>query len=90
MAGPGKADRGDSERERESRRILKDIASETEVSGNSFVNRMAKRTHDHMTAADADTSDRMDYLGTRIGRILGPVLAIGLVIWFVLFIVQGG
>jgi hypothetical protein len=90
MAGPGNADQGDSERERESRRILKGIAGETEVSGNSFVDRMAKRTHDHMAATDADPSDRIEYWGTRIGRILGPVLAIGLVIWFVIYLVRGG
>ena len=90
MAGPGKTDREESEHERESRRILKGIASETAVSGNSFVNRMAKRTQDHMNAADTDQSDRIEYIGTRIGRVLGPVIAIALVVWFVIFIVRGG
>jgi hypothetical protein len=90
MAGQGQPRGGESERERESRRILKGIAGEAEVSGTSFVDRMAQRTRDHLNAADADPSDRIDYIGTRIGRVLGPVIAIALVVWFVLFLVQGG
>lgn len=88
MVAPGNKD--EEERAREAGRILKGIASETAVSGNSFINRAVKRTHDHMNAADTDKSDRIEYIGTRIGRVLGPVIAVGLVVWFVVFIVRGG
>ncbi len=90
MAGRGHPGGQDNEREREARRILKGIAGETEVSGTSFASRMARRAHDHMTAADADPADRIDYIGTRIGRVLGPAIAVALVVWFVLFLVRGG
>jgi len=85
MAGPP-----DSERERESRRILSGIARETEPGGASFIARTAKGAHDHLTAADADPADRIEYWGTRIGRVLGLVLAVAMLIWLVLFVVQAG
>ncbi len=73
----------------ESRRILERIARETDPSGTSFVARAVKDAHDHVTATDADRSDPIEYWGTRVGRALGLLLAIGLMIWLVLFIIRG-
>ena len=64
---PGNHDDG----ERESRRILERIGREDQSSGVSFIARTAQNVRDHVTAADADKSDRIEYWGTRIGRSLG-------------------
>ncbi|RUV27780.1 MULTISPECIES: hypothetical protein [unclassified Mesorhizobium] len=80
------AERQDSDDE--SRRIIERVARETDPGGTSFMARTAKGARDHVTAADADQSDPIEYWGTRIGRVLGLVVAIGLLIWLVLFISQ--
>ncbi|WP_421915697.1 hypothetical protein [Mesorhizobium sp.] len=80
---------GRQDSEDESRRILERIARETDPAGASFVARAVKDAHDHVTAADADRSDPIEYWGTRVGRTLGLVLAVGLMIWLVLFITRG-
>jgi hypothetical protein len=72
----------------ESRRIIERVARETDPGGTSFFARTAKGAHDHITAADADRSDPIEYWGTRIGRALGLIIAIGLLIWLVLFVTQ--
>ncbi|TPJ32517.1 hypothetical protein FJ492_08790 [Mesorhizobium sp. B2-5-4] len=75
--------------DRESRRILQRVAQETDPAGNSFVARTAKGMHDHVSAADADRSDPIEVWGTRVGRILGLLLALGLMVWLVLFLTRG-
>ncbi|MDX8465553.1 hypothetical protein RFM26_07630 [Mesorhizobium sp. VK23B] len=76
--------------ENESRRILERVARETAPGGASFVARAAKDARDHMTAADADRSDPIEVWGTRIGRTLGLIIAIGLLAWLVYVATQGG
>lgn len=55
--------------------------SET-IAGSTFV-RMADRAKNHMSAADKDEDDKIEVWGTRIGRGLGAVFAVGLVIYLV-------
>ncbi|UCI30605.1 hypothetical protein [Mesorhizobium sp. B4-1-4] len=81
------AERQDSDTE--SRRILERVARETDPAGNSFVARTAKGVRDHVAASDADRTDRIEVWGTRIGRILGLLLALGLMVWLVLFLTRG-
>ena len=81
------AERQDSEKE--SRRILERVARETDPSGTSFVARTAKGMRDHVAAADADRTDPIEVWGTRIGRILGLLLALGMMVWLVLFLTRG-
>jgi hypothetical protein len=81
------AERQDSENE--SRRILERVARETDPSGTSFVARTAKGMRDHVAAADADRTDPIEVWGTRIGRILGLLLALGMMVWLVLFLTRG-
>ncbi|WP_192249658.1 hypothetical protein [Mesorhizobium silamurunense] len=76
--------------ENESRRILERVARETAPGGTSFVARAAKDARDHVTAADTDRSDPIEYWGTRIGRTLGLIIAIGLLAWLVYVATQGG
>ncbi|SFO42453.1 hypothetical protein SAMN03159463_01846 [Mesorhizobium sp. NFR06] len=74
----------------ESRRILERVARETAPGGASFIARTAKDARDHMTAADADRADPIEYWGTRIGRTLGFFIAIGLLVWLVYAVTRGG
>mgnify|MGYP001057860187 CR=1 FL=1 len=80
----------DSDGEKESRRILDRIARESEGGGTSYVSRKAGEMRDHLGAADVDKADRIEHIGTRIGRTLGFVLTIGLILWLVNFLVRGG
>ncbi|CAN7194257.1 hypothetical protein [Mesorhizobium sp. LjNodule214] len=73
------------ESDTESRRILERVEQETAPGGNSFVARTAKGARDHVTAADADRADPIEIWGTRIGRGLGLIIAIGLLAWLVYF-----
>lgn len=75
--------------EAESRRILKRIATEEETGGSSFIARTAKGAFERVSAKDADRSDALDYWGTRIGRTLGFVFAVGLMVWLVVYLTRG-
>lgn len=63
--------------EREARRILERVARETEPSG---------------PAQDigAVRDDPIEYWGTRIGRALGLVLAVAMMVWLGLFLLGHG
>ena len=76
--------------EKESRRILERVARETTPGGTTFVARAAKDARDHMSAADADRSDPIEVWGTRVGRTLGLIIAIGLLAWLVYAATRGG
>lgn len=80
----------DSDGEKESRRILDRIARESEGGGRSYVTRKTDQFRDHLTAVDVDKSDAIEHIGTRIGRILGVVLTVGLLLWLINFLVRGG
>ncbi|MDX8525238.1 hypothetical protein RFM68_12025 [Mesorhizobium sp. MSK_1335] len=75
--------------ETESRRILERVAHETEPGGASFIARTAKDARDRVTAAGADRADPIEYWGTRIGRTLGFIIAIGLLVWLVYAAMRG-
>jgi len=72
----------------ESRRIIERVARETDPGGTSFIARTAKGARDHVAAVDADRSDPIEYWGTRIGRALGLLIAIGLLVWLVYFVTR--
>jgi hypothetical protein len=80
----------DDERTRESQRILRVIARETEPGGAGFVARTTKDARDHFGAADIDPEDGIEYWGTRIGRVLGLIIAVALIVWLVAYLVQRG
>ncbi len=77
------------DKEAESRRILQRIAGEAEAGGASFVIRSAKSAFDRVSAKDADRSDAIDYWGTRVGRTIGFLLAVGLMVWLVVYLTRG-
>ncbi|MBT1157864.1 hypothetical protein J1C56_19905 [Aminobacter anthyllidis] len=80
----------DSDSEKESRRILDRIARESEPGGASFVSRKTDKMRSHLAAADVDKADPIEHIGTRIGRILGFVLTVGLLLWLINYLVRGG
>ena len=81
------AERHDNESE--SRRIIERVARETDPGSNSFFARTAKGARYHVTAADADRSDPIEVWGSRIGRVLGLLIAIAMLIWLVFYVTQG-
>lgn len=67
----------------ESKRILERIAQESETVGTSSMRRVAGRVKDHMSAEDADQNEWAELWGTRIGRVLGAVFFVGLIIYLI-------
>lgn len=65
----------------ESERILKRVSEESEVLGNSSFSRVANKVNDHMSAKDADETDPIEVLGTRIGRALAVIFFVFLVVY---------
>lgn len=64
-------------------KALDRVQAESEtIAGSTFV-RMADRAKDHLNAADKDGDDQIEVWGTRIGRGLGAVFAVCLVIYLI-------
>jgi hypothetical protein len=80
----------DDKGEEESRRILERIGREGESGGVSLLARTSRSVRDHVTAADIDQTDRIEYWGTRIGRSLGLVLVVAMMIWLALHLYGRG
>ena len=70
----------DNQQGKEAQRILQRVEDETVSSGLSFTD----RTKGHFSAKDADASDPIEVLGTRIGRALGLLVVIAMFIWFLI------
>ena len=81
--------RGERDREAESRRILGRLAGESERTGLSFVRKTIRKAGDHVSATDAEPGDPIELWGTRIGRMLGILIMIGLMFWLALLIGKG-
>ena len=80
---------GRQDSDNESRRIIERVARETDPGGTSFIARATKGARDHVTAADADRADPIEVWGTRVGRALGLLIAVGLLFWLVIFVTRG-
>jgi hypothetical protein len=78
----------DDRREEESRRIVRRIQQESDPSA-SLAARTLHRARRHLEAGDADPHDRVELWGTRIGRVLGLVLFVGLVVWLARLFLAG-
>lgn len=63
----------DDERQREANAILQRIRQETEPQIGAHSESTLLRPRAHFTAADVDPSDRIEVIGTRIGRAAGLV-----------------
>ena len=63
----------EDERQREARAILERVRLETEPQVGAHSQAMFLRTREHFLARDVDQKDRIEVLGTRIGRLAGLV-----------------
>lgn len=68
------------ERAAESRRILEGVERDSETVGSSSLARTAARARDHMAGRDAPQDDPAEIWGRRIGRGLGLVVVVALVL----------
>ncbi|WAP67592.1 hypothetical protein [Jiella pelagia] len=59
----------DDERQREAKAILERVRQETDPQIGAHTQAALTRTGDHFMARDVDQSDRIEVLGSRIGRI---------------------
>ena len=64
----------DEARRREADAILRRVRQETEPQVGAATARLFTRAGDHLRAADADQTDPLEVLGTRIGRIAALVV----------------
>ncbi|MCB1451554.1 MAG: hypothetical protein KDJ67_15835 [Nitratireductor sp.] len=69
------------EREREARRILQRVERDSETLGASSLARTASNVKDHMAGADAEDGDAIELWGKRIGRGLGLIAVVILVVY---------
>ncbi len=77
-------------REVEAKRILDRVAEESETVGASSMKRVADRIGGHIGASDADQEKWSEVWGTRIGRVLGLIFFIGLLIYMIRVYVFNG
>jgi len=75
----------DDERQREAKAILERVRQETEPQVGGHTEAMLFRTRDHFMARDADPADRIEVIGTRIGRLAAVV---GFIVFAVLLAIQ--
>ncbi|WP_457298492.1 hypothetical protein [Phyllobacterium sp. P5_D12] len=72
---------GKHQSDAESRRIIERIDRESASGG------IVGRTKGHFSAEDADPADSIEVWGTRIGRFLGLLVLIAMIIWVISSIV---
>ena len=77
----------DRDEKTETRRILERVEQQT---GGDLLSRTGKRLGDHLSAADSDPKDRIEMLGARIGRTLGFLITVGIVVWLIWYLMGGG
>jgi len=68
----------DAQRRRAALRDLERAGVESDLVFSSAVKRAAERARDHFTAADADSDERIEVWGRRIGRVLSLLAVIAL------------
>lgn len=73
----------DEERAREAKRVLDRVSRESETIATSSLARVARQATDHISGADADQDDKAELWGKRVGRSLGIVAAIVLLVMLI-------
>ena len=76
-SGKPTSDKGEDE----AKRILERVAQDSETVGASSMRRIAERVKGHVSAEDADQNEWAELWGTRIGRVLGAIFFVVLVIY---------
>ncbi|RLL73562.1 hypothetical protein D8666_15485 [Ochrobactrum soli] len=79
--GPGR------ERQEEARRILERLERE-QTGAEGIVRRGFARTATHLAAGDTPENDRIELWATRIGRTLGLLITLAIIVWLVFYLMQ--
>ena len=69
--------------EEEAKRALKRVSAESETVGTSSLARFAEKSRAHFSADDVNHKDSVELWGSRIGRGLGLIFFVGLIIYLV-------
>ncbi len=78
-----KREEQDAEKVRRAKEALKRVELDSETAGTSSLVRMAEKSRAHFSADDANQDDRVEVWGRRIGRGLGLIFLIGLIVYLV-------
>jgi hypothetical protein len=73
----------------ESRRILDRVAREADPGGLSLIGTVAGAARKRFGQDMPADADPVDYWGTKIGRFLGLLITIVLIVWLLLFLIGG-
>lgn len=80
----------DAARQHESEAILRRLRQETDPQVGATTTRMFTDARGHFSASDADPNDRIEVIGTRIGRGLGLIgFAVLLVMFATTYLISG-
>ncbi len=72
------------DRVEEAKQALKRVSAESETVGSSSLARFAEKSRAHFSADDANQNDSVELWGSRIGRGLGLIFFIGLIIYLLI------
>lgn len=74
----------DAQIERQARRDLNRLSAEADTIGTSASARMATKIESRFKADDINPDDKVELWGARIGRALGLIFAIGIVLYLII------
>ncbi|AAL51402.1 hypothetical protein BMEI0220 [Brucella melitensis bv. 1 str. 16M] len=87
QAGIGEGGGPGRERQEEARRILERLERE-HVGAEGIVRRGFFRTAQHLSAAGAPENDAIELWATRVGRGLGLLITLAIIVWLISYLMQ--
>lgn len=87
QAGVGEGGGPGRERQEEARRILERLERE-QTGAEGIVRRGVSRTARHLSAADAPENDPIELWATRVGRGLGLLVTLAIIVWLISYLMQ--
>lgn len=87
QAGIGEGGGPGRERQEEARRILDRLERE-QTGAEGMVRRGFTRTAQHLSAADAPENDAVELWATRVGRGLGFLITLAIIVWLIFHLMQ--
>lgn len=87
QAGIGEGGNPGRERQDEAERILERLAREP-TGPQAMVRRGLSRTSKHLSADDAPENDPIELWATRVGRWLGLIITLAIIVWLISYLMQ--
>lgn len=78
----------DEQRAEESRRILSQVEEETTAQSHGFLSRQIKHKISHLNAEDIAGQDKIEIWATKVGRFLGFIITLGIIVWLIIYLTQ--